>query len=159
MRWICWALALLAVCVVASSAVAVGPGCTSCDKYGTLGAPACAWQFCDFAPTCAQCVPSACDNAWATYPQEKARRMAFWHPVGTGGSCRSSHGCCRHPMPSNYQPVFSTPQPVPARQPVPAEIEAPVPAEASGIVPLPPVPQPLPPTRATTSRWKTPWRR
>lgn len=157
MRWIRWASALLAVCAVTCSATAAehtrGPGstCTGCEKYDCLAAPACGMPFYGWKPGCCQCQPTACDNAWATYCDEKARWRAFWYRVGTGAY---SHHRSVYCVPGKATPAM---QPAGTRiEAVPDEIGAPV--RLNQPAPAPPPPPPLPP-RQTTSRWRIPWPR
>ena len=155
MRWIRWAFALSAVCVLACSA----PGAEltwgqptpwlDCEQCYGLAAPACGMQFSCLVPGCRQCQPTACDNAWATYCQEKAKWRAFWYRVGTGAYCQRAYCDCQHPTPAMYQPSN------PSLQPISDEIGDPVgPERQQG---MPPLPEPV--GEETTWRWTNPWLR
>jgi hypothetical protein len=90
MRWMQWGSALLVLAALASPVTAANygrnttGGCASCERTSGYAAPACAGPIgYSLTPGCCECPPSACDNAWAGYCQEKARWQAFWSRVGT----------------------------------------------------------------------------
>ena len=80
MRRISWGLALLVVVVLASQ---VAAECPQCERYKGYGAAPCSAGGM-LQPGCCDCKPTACDNAWDGFCEEKARRSAFWTRVGTG---------------------------------------------------------------------------
>lgn len=152
MRWICWASALLAAYGLVSPAAGAessggaGMKCAGCGHCQTYSAPACAAPFYGMAPGCCKCPPSACDNAWAGYCQEKARWKAFWYRVGTGGS--RSRGVGPTLSGSGCAHCQAAVQPVPSAPSEPAKPAGPVkPSD------FPPTPKPVP--EQTT--WKLPW--
>ena len=152
MRWICWMPALLAVVGLAFTAAGQAPAwgagpCVSCEKYGTLSAPACASRYLGLTPGCCECPPSGCDNAWATYCCEKARWMPFWHRFGTGAYLHQTGPVVYQSMPTCDPPAV---QPLPA---VPDDVGQGVEPDKSS---LPPLPQP--PGERTTRRVHYPWR-
>ena len=81
---------VLVLCMLANTTFAVGPACTSCEQYNTLGAPACSCPSYDLVPGCCEFAPTGCENAWAGYCESRARCNAFRAKVGTGYYCR---GC------------------------------------------------------------------
>jgi hypothetical protein len=91
MRWICLVSGVLLLCSLASPAAAIdlawttGTTCSGCGHCPTYWAAAGGGQFYGMVPGCCRYPPSACDNAWAGYCEEKARRQAFWYQLGTGG--------------------------------------------------------------------------
>jgi hypothetical protein len=123
MRWLNWALALCIICLAVSSAYSAG--CSTCNgndmaSYRSLRGPACYSPpgYC-LTPGCCECPPSACDNAWDGYCQEKARWQAFFTCVGTP---KAHHHGCPTMMPveaeENCQMTSSQiqPRPTPATQ-------------------------------------------
>lgn len=142
MRWIRWASALLGVCGLVSAAAgfepAYGPATTrpSCECYRTLGAPACASPFVGWAPGCCECPPSACDNAWAGYCDQKAKWKAFWYRVGSGVHLHRPVPVAYQPKPVCYQPAMPA---VPA-----GPVEADQSLQPNKPLPLPPLPEPVP---------------
>ncbi len=132
--------------LASSTASEAGTICTDCGLFRGHCQSACAGPFFGTVPGCCQCQPHCCDNAWAGYCQEKARRQAFWHRVGTGGmSClgRASGGC---------EATCVTSEPV--RQFLPMESAKPAEPEQA---PLPPLPNPVP--EKTSWKWNFPWLR
>ena len=132
MRRMQWSSIFLALAVLTSTAFAANynrsnsGGCASCEPRSGYAAPACAGPIgYDLAPGCCECPPSACDNAWAGYCQEKARWQAFWTRVGApkpkcvttvrSTSVPTPAGVTRLP-PVGSQPAATTPnglQPIP----------------------------------------------
>jgi len=151
MRWICWISALLTATVLVNPAAGIEPtpdagvmsaGCGCSQAYC---GPACALPFYGWVPGCSQCQPSPCDNAWAGYCHQKARRKAFWYRVGTGGP-----GCCAMlPGMTLFRPAVQ-PISMPAGIPVQGAEEAEDTQPA-----LPPIPEPAP--ENTTRRSRLPW--
>jgi len=76
-----------AVCNGAASS-ALASGCRSCDGgelHGqSLAAPACCGPMFGTTPGCCECPPSACDNAWDGFCQEKLCWKRLWYNIGTG---------------------------------------------------------------------------
>ncbi len=95
MRWIGWACALSLLLVIHAGIIyAACPTCGGNDmaSYRAYGGPAC------YSPPgyclqwgCCECPPSACDNAWDGYCEEKAKWQAFFTRVGTPRVY--CHGC------------------------------------------------------------------
>jgi hypothetical protein len=76
------AIALLVLAAASDSNYGWAASCACCQQCNTCAAPFCCWQ-----PGCCETPPSPCDNAWAGYCQEKARRNARRYRLGTGGTC------------------------------------------------------------------------
>ena len=147
MRWICWAVALSAICGLASEAVGFETTwntgmMSSGGAYGhAYCASPCASSLYGTVPGCCDYPPSCCDNAWAGYCEEKARCHAFWHRVGAYLSgCGRNRGCydC---VPSSTTCCETEVQSAPVS---PAEAAEP---EASADIPLAPMPVPDTTTR------------
>jgi len=92
MRSIRWVFAVLAVCVLSSTAAGQEPcrgGQVTFNAYGACGgysAPACACPGYGMVPGCCELPPSCCDNVWDGYCQERRRglcgcRQAFGPPA------------------------------------------------------------------------------
>jgi hypothetical protein len=125
-------------------------GCSTCggndaNGYRSYRGPACFSPpgYC-LAPGCCECPPSACDNAWDGYCEEKAKWQAFFSRVGTPKA--HYHGC----------PAMV---PVEACNNTPADQSAvltqPRPAAKSAISPIPNAPV-MTPSRASSksdSQW------
>jgi len=149
MRWLGWASALSLLLLVQSTIA--NAGCISCNgndgvSYRSYRGPACFAPpgYC-LAPGCCECPPSACDNAWDGYCEEKAKWQAFFTQVGTprthcrgcllripGGTCDSS---------PEIQPV-AEPQPKPAAK-----------STIPSVPPSPPVLSPVKTTWKPTNPW------
>jgi hypothetical protein len=151
---------LLALAVLTSSAFGANysrsGSCASCERSSGYGASACAGPAgYNLAPGCCECPPSACDNAWAGYCQEKARWQAFWTRVGTPKAKCGTAVCYSdgptptsvtrsspigpQPQPSATKPAPNGLQPIPeppSAEPRPTEdkayspVEKPIPNEA-----------------------------
>lgn len=164
MRWICWILVLPAVGALAATAAALEPVPDHMAAYAgrghhhAQGTSVCGRSFHGSKPGCCQCGPSACDNAWAGYCQEKAHWQNFWNRVGTGTMGAGTLG---------YHTAGYSVQPTPAREeaavylpPVstePAVHLPPVSAEPAPVAPLPPLPRPVP--EKTSWHWHNLWQR
>jgi hypothetical protein len=135
MRCLCWASALLILLTVDSVFAA---GCSSCNGndytgYKTYRGSACYTPpgYC-LAPGCCECPPSACDNAWDGYCEEKAKWQAYLSCAGVQRihHC-GSYGMISENVPGNYpmsgQPAID-PQPTLAKPIMPAIPNAPSPA-------------------------------
>lgn len=104
MRWLGWASALSIIIFVQTAYAS--SGCSTCAgndvrSYRSYRGPACFAPpgYC-LAPGCCICPPSACDNAWDGYCEEKAKWQAYFTLVGTprahyygGGAIGSSESC------------------------------------------------------------------
>jgi hypothetical protein len=95
MRWLGWA-SVGCFLLLVNAAIAEA-GCTTCGgndmgSYRAYRGPACFSPpgYC-LAPGCCECPPSACDNAWDGYCEEKAKWQAFFARVGTPRA--HCHGC------------------------------------------------------------------
>jgi len=75
-----------AVAVVAISAGDSRAECSSCDggPSHSFYAPACSGPMFGTVPGCCECPPSACDNAWDGFCQEKLYWKSLWYNIGTG---------------------------------------------------------------------------
>ncbi len=163
MHRISWGAALLAVVVLAEGAAA---DCPQCEKQTGYGAAPCAAGV-NIQGGCCDCTPTPCDNAWAGYCQEKARRQAFWAGVGTG-----SGGAAMGGFPGIGRIGWRTPQFTRASQCTTCVTTTkagggglPKPAAAAPATPLEPLPDgliepaPLPPTpklQRPESTWRLP---
>ncbi|MDZ7615730.1 MAG: hypothetical protein U1E05_01925 [Patescibacteria group bacterium] len=60
--------------------------CVTCEGGPAAGfsAPACRGPMYGAEPGCCEFAPSACDNAWDGFCQEKLKWKQFWSKVGTG---------------------------------------------------------------------------
>ena len=95
MRWSGWvSVVSLLLALQAAGAYAACPTCGGNDmaSYRAYCGPAgfSPPGYC-LAPGCCECQPSACDNAWDGYCQEKAKWQAFFAQVGTPRA--HCHGC------------------------------------------------------------------
>ena len=156
--------ALLALAVLSSSAFGANHtrgGCASCERSSGHGAPACAGPIgYNLKPGCCECPPTACDNAWAGYCQEKARWQAFWARVGTPKpKCGTTVSYTNVPTPAatnRLPPVGPQPkatEPVPnGLQPIPEP--TPVEPRTSDDNAYPPMDKPIP--SEALRRWKSP---
>ena len=121
MRWIGWASAVgLLLAIHAASAYAACPTCGGNDtaSYRAYCGPA------GYSPPgyclqwgCCECPPTACDNAWDGYCQEKAKWQAFFTRVGTP---RAHHNGCPAMVPAETCNNLPTSQPFQEPQPTPA---------------------------------------
>jgi hypothetical protein len=144
--------------IVAGVAQAADCGCSSMSNrhYQSLcGEPCFSPPGCSTAQGCCDCPPSACDNAWDGYCEEKAKWQAFFAKVGAPKpKCYyGNRGCgyCATPMrPVEEAPAEATP--TPATTPRPAM------ATPRAVKPELPAPYPAP---EKTSRAKVlyPWMR
>ncbi len=115
MRWTILAVACVAGLGMVSvlRAAEVGHGCAGCDQYGTSSAPACMAPFPGMKPGCCESRPTACDNAWEGFCQEKAPWRAFWSRLGSGAYCG-----CKTPTAAALQPrAVSVVSPAPTLSP------------------------------------------
>ena len=141
MQRTCWAIALLATFGLIGPAAAAelvhpkGAPCTKCQKPHSFAAPACGGPVFGTAVGCCEQPPTACDNAWAGYCQEKQRWKAFWYRIGTGAGDRSRGRCVTYSAPCSSKMTSDQP---PAKGPDQATPTAPLPAPTS----VPPVPKP-----------------
>jgi hypothetical protein len=141
MRWMCWGGVLLATLAMTGNARAYDArGPCGCGGFpaASLSAGACGGVAgYGLMPGCCECPPSCCDNAWAGYCQEKARRAnrarvaVSWacvveRPCVTGPSCGCGGG-------EEMQPGA-----------VPGPELAPTRAVAPDDVPIEPAPRPPP---------------
>lgn len=161
MRWTHLPLALLAVSGLAVPAVGFQP--TWVEGSGYAGpvynhaycAPACGASFCGLVPGCCEFPPSACENAWVGYCEERAKWKAFWYRVGVPGTTSCSQPTAAWPCPPDPSQPMVQPSPAtsgpPTVQPLP-----PVPAEPSGPAEPPALP-PVPPPDAASGHWTSPW--
>lgn len=147
MRWVCFAVALLAVSVWVSPAAGLEPGSgvsTGCNGCGINKAGgACAGG--GWSPGCCVCQPSCCDNAWAGYCQQKARWQAFWARVGTPRPPHCASRVCPPGavMANCGEPIVVKRLPtVPEGSGDPSVAPVPTPAEPDGSAPSPPPPVP-----------------
>ncbi|MBN2579757.1 MAG: hypothetical protein JXB10_12275 [Pirellulales bacterium] len=134
-------------------------GGVSAGNYYAYCGPACYGPpgFC-LVPGCCECPPTACDNAWAGYCQEKARWQAFWTRVGTPRPPRIPRHCyCWDlPMPATEKECDRAPSETPLEETSPEPASSTVP----GILPSPPsLPVPAVPPERTTRRVYSPWMR
>ena len=170
MRWVCWIFAVAVVAIMATAIIdtetfAAGPACGEDVAYGGVAHyPNCgrsncgsprygSWLYGSTSPDCCECQPSTCDNAWATFCDEKARWKAYWHQVGTPKP--STKRCW---LPWLGRPTQATCQSytteiqsgdgiptdameIPEASPDQPQLD---PQAGGRIIPLPPVPQPLP---------------
>jgi hypothetical protein len=141
MRWLGWASAV-SLLVLFNSAIA-DAGCATCGgndmgSYRAYRGPACFAPpgYC-LAPGCCECPPSACDNAWDGYCEEKAKWQAFFARVGTPRA--HGHGCVSA-VPAEACNSYPTVQPAVESQPKAAA--------KSAVQPAPPTPV-LSPGKAT----------
>jgi hypothetical protein len=138
MRYLCLASAM-GLLLIAQTAYA--GGCASCNgndagSYKSYRGPACfSPPGYSLTPGCCECPPSACDNAWDGYCEEKARWKAYFTQVGTpkphrticipifaypkvpGGSCGTTSCTATPTVQPNTEPN-SEPQPIPAAKPI-----------------------------------------
>jgi hypothetical protein len=121
MRWLGWATAVSFLLLV-NSAITYA-GCASCGgsdmgSYRSYRGSACYSPpgYC-LAPGCCECPPSACDNAWDGYCQEKAKWQAYFTQVGTP---RPYHHGCPAMVPAETCNNSPTSQPSQEPQPTPA---------------------------------------
>ena len=167
MRWMQLGSALLALVVLTSPAFGANynrngsGGCASCERSSGYGAPACAGPAgYNLAPGCCECPPSACDNAWAGYCQEKARWQAFWARVGTPRpKCGTAVSYTSGPTPAGVTRLPPVgPQPATAEpasdglQPIPEP--APVESRKTEDKAYPPLDKPIP--NEALRRWTKP---
>jgi hypothetical protein len=136
-----WA-SIVCLLLLVNSAIAKA-GCATCGgndmgSYRAYRGPACFSPpgYC-LAPGCCECPPSACDNAWDGYCEEKAKWQAFFARVGTPRP--HCHGYISL-VPAEACSTSATVQPVPETQPKPAA--------KSAIQPAQPIPA-LSPGKAT----------
>jgi len=146
MRWLGWA-SVLCILLLVQSGIA-DAGCTSCNgndsgSYRSYrGSACCAPPGYSLAPGCCECPPSACDNAWDGYCEEKAKWQAFFTKVGTPR--QHCHGCpCMVPGEtcSNCADIHTTVE------------QQPTPAAKSTVPPASPAPSPNKATWKSTSLW------
>ncbi len=183
MRWVC---RIFAVAVVALAATAImdtetfaagadfgedvayggvahypnsgGSNCGSCgsSRHGS-------WLYGNTSAACCECQPSTCDNAWATFCDEKTRWKAYWHQIGTPKPSTKRCWLPRLGWPTRATCQGSTTviestdgfptdaMEIPEAAPEQLQPAVPTDPQASDrVLPLPPVPQPLP--EATTWR-------
>ena len=134
MRWLGRASAVSLLLLVNSALTYAG--CASCGGndmggYRSYRGPAgfSPPGYC-LAPGCCECPPSACDNAWDGYCQEKAKWQAFFARVGTPRA--HCNGCpamvpaetCNN-SPTDQSAVVSQPSPT-AKSTVPPSPSMPV---------------------------------
>jgi hypothetical protein len=152
-----FAFVICCVTIIGWTAFAnAGCGCggPSPQSYNSLSGPACfSPPGCAVAPGCCECPPTACDNAWDGYCQEKAKWQAFFSRVGTGHA-----SCCppRHCASAQPTPVTSETSPkteVPVR-PAPAVQNRPAVNVAPAVVPPTPAAE-----KTTRARVLYPWSR
>jgi hypothetical protein len=149
MRWMCrasafsllWAAATLTAAGEPGGAIQATP--VHHARIDALCGPACSAPggFATLPGGCCECQPNCCDNAWATFCQEKQPWNEFWSKVGTGayrhqsrGKCLLSGRCAQCP------PGTAAELPADAIQPAPAAPVVPTPAP-SRPMPLPPKPE------------------
>jgi hypothetical protein len=137
MRRIAWACVVLTLLLVESEiACAVCISCNGADacSYRAYRGPACCCPpGYALAPGCCECPPSACDNAWDGYCEEKAKWQAFFARVGTP---KVYHHGCPTMVPVESCSNYSTAQP--AAEPQPKAAAQP------DVQPIPAAPKPLP---------------
>jgi len=82
-----WAFAASTAAIAVAMSGDVGMAdCVTCERGPAtgLGAPACLGPIFGTEPGCCEFSPTACDNAWDGFCQEKLKWKQFWHKVGTG---------------------------------------------------------------------------
>jgi hypothetical protein len=141
MRWITWA-STLSVLLLFQSAISYA-GCSSCNgndsgSYRAYRGAACYSPpgYC-LSPGCCECPPSACDNAWDGYCEQKAKWQAFFTKVGTpkvhchGCPCMTpAEGCAYAADTQTIEQQQPTPAVKPTNRPTPLP-SAPTPSKAS----------------------------
>jgi hypothetical protein len=141
MRCLGWASALSFLLLI--QAPIANAGCASCGgndggSYRNYRGPACfSPPGYSLSPGCCECPPSACDNAWDGYCEQKAKWQAFFAQVGT-----PRVHCNRYPamVPVETCSDNSASQPTSEPQPTPA---------AKATIPPAPLPPALSPSKAT----------
>jgi len=153
MRWIYWVSALSFLLLFQSTIA--DAGCSSCigndgGSYRAYRGGACfSPPGYSLAPGCCVCPPSACDNAWDGYCEEKARWQAYFTQVGTP----RLHYCgCSSIVPVTTSCNSSKNPPAVETQPKPAVEPQPKPAVKSQPA-SPPVLSPGQATRNLTNSW------
>ncbi len=148
MRWLNWASALGFLLVInAAFAYAGCPTCGGNDmaSYRSYRGPACfSPPGYGLAPGCCECPPSACDNAWDGYCEEKAKWQAFFARVGTP---RVHYHGCPSMLPAETCSSPPTTPPIMETQPKPVAKSTVSPS------PLPPVMSPSKATSKSDSLW------
>jgi hypothetical protein len=121
MRLLGWTAAV-SLLILFNSAITYA-GCASCGGNDTGGyrsyrGPAgfSPPGYC-LAPGCCECPPSACDNAWDGYCEEKAKWRAYFAQVGTP---RVHHHGCPTMVPAEACDNSPTAQPIQEPQPATA---------------------------------------
>lgn len=179
MRSICWTSAMLSVVGLVGSASGFELGCNHAGTCGSgpwsaLCAPACAAPAYGTERGCCESTPSCCDDAWAGYCQERARRLAFWdrffaekphggrrttvvYDAPSGQAMYAPAGSTAVPVeafPSAPSAPVESPQPIPPAEPtIPTELQPPAAAPALE----PTIPEPVIPGQ--TWRWRPFWQR
>ncbi len=151
MRWICWVFAPLAVLGTLGQATGLEPGghggrtCGSCEHHGGLSAPPCGVSFYGMTPGCCETPPSACDNAWAGYCDERAHWKSRWYRMASHPPqpTRPTRATCRSTVRS-ISTVELQPPPKASAPPRPRPPVAEVPLIPVPEAPLPPEPTVLP---------------
>ena len=122
---------MILLCAAAAANADCGCSGMSNRSYNSLSGPPCfSPPGCCLAPGCCDCPPTACDNAWAGYCQQKAKWQAFFTKVGTPRpSCcygNGGYGNCGSPTPAVKElPADSTSSPRPAAGAEPPKTELP----------------------------------
>jgi hypothetical protein len=131
MRCFGWAAALSVILSI--QAANANAGCAACagndgGSYRAYRGSAClSPPGYSLAPGCCICPPSACDNAWDGYCQEKAKWQAFFTTVGTPKAhcyrcpcmqpCETYSTCTETQQTVEPQKIYT---PKPANPPTPA---------------------------------------
>ncbi|MGA2798916.1 MAG: hypothetical protein ABSE63_15160 [Thermoguttaceae bacterium] len=162
MRWLGWATAVSFLLLV-NSAITYA-GCASCGgsdmgSYRSYRGSACYSPpgYC-LAPGCCECPPSACDNAWDGYCEEKAKWQAFFTRVGTPRVY--CHGCpamvpaetCNN-SPTNFPTSLPIMEPQPTLAPKASVSSSPYSPVMSPSSPYSPVMSPGRATSKTDGQW------
>jgi hypothetical protein len=130
--------------------LAYAGGCSSCNgndggSYKNYRGGACfSPPGYSLAPGCCECPPSACDNAWDGYCEQKAKWQVFFAKVGTP---RVHCYGCPTMVPAESCSGSATSQPTETPHPTPAA-KATIPS-----APSPPVLMPVNSTRRTSDPW------
>jgi hypothetical protein len=149
MRWMCrltafsilWAATTLTAAGEPAGAIQATP--VNHARIGALCGPPCSAPggYATLPGGCCECQPNCCDNAWATYCQEKHKWDEFWSKVGTGAYRHQSR--LKGPLfgkGAQCPPCDASELPAGAIESAPAAPVAPTPAP-SRPVPLPPKPE------------------
>ena len=144
----------LSLAWAAAPTAAGGTGCSRCGLPGGYAAPVHAMTAAPgMTQACCDSTCHPCDNAWAGYCEQKARKQAFYARVGAPKPSRAkTHAPVGSRPAEAYWPasqeVYWEPAPAgpkhPDVQPLPPVLDEPVePAESPRLAPPPP-PEPAP---------------